>query len=139
MFILDTNVVSELRKVSLGKADANVQKWASICEARYFHLSAITIHELEIGILRLKHRKEYSSRILRRWLDEHVLQAFDGRIFPVDVAIAQRSAALHIPQTRPWADAFIAATALTHNLVVVTRNVQDFKPLGVTVLNPWLQ
>jgi toxin FitB len=72
-------------------------------------------------------------------MDAHVLQAFDGRIIPVDTPVAQRGAALHLPQTRPWADALIAATALVHRMTVVTRNVGDFQTTGAVVLNPWLQ
>ncbi|MRW89526.1 PIN domain-containing protein [Duganella sp. FT80W] len=138
MVILDTNVISELRKVALGKANANVAKWARHMEANTLYLSAITIHEIESGILRLKRRNDFSSEVLRLWLDNHVLKAFAGRILPVDTAVAQRTAALHLPQTRPWADAFIAATALVHGMVVATRNARDFQPMGVPVLNPWL-
>jgi predicted nucleic acid-binding protein len=138
MVILDTNVISELRKVALGKANINVAKSASHMEANTLYLSAITMHEIESGILRLKRRNDVSSEALRLWLDNHVLKAFAGRILPIDTAVAQRGAALHLPQTRPWADAFIAATALVHGMVVVTRNARDFQPMGVPVLNPWL-
>lgn len=139
MFILDTNVLSELRKVSLGKANANVTRWASGVEVEALYLSAITIHELELGILRLRPRNAAQSVVLRQWMDSHVLHAFDGRIIPVDTPVAQRGAALHLPQTRPWADALIAATALVHRMTVVTRNVGDFQTTGAVVLNPWLQ
>ncbi|MCU6502559.1 type II toxin-antitoxin system VapC family toxin [Rugamonas sp. A1-17] len=138
MFILDTNVVSELRKVALGKANSSVQQWATSAEPRALYLSAITIHELEIGVLQLKRRNAIGSEVLRKWLDGHVLSSFSGRILPVDTAVAQRAAVLHIPQTRPWADAFIAATALVHDMIVVTRNVSDYQSTGVRLLNPWL-
>ena len=77
------------------------------------------------------------ASILRNWLDGQVLPAFDGRIFPVDLAIAQRSAALHVPTTCPQRDGLIAATALVHSLTVVTRNLPDFARTGVPTLNPW--
>jgi toxin FitB len=77
--------------------------------------------------------------LLRRWMDEHVLTAFADRILPVDVAVAQRSAALHAPVPRPLADSLIAATAPVHNMTVVTRNTVDFESMGVGLLNPWLK
>ena len=139
MFILDTHVVSELRKVPLGKANANVRQWASGMEASALHLSAITIYELEVGILRLARRNDLNSGVLRQWLEEHVLKAFAGRIHAVDTAVAQRAAALQVPETRPWADALIAATALVHDMIMVTRDVGDFQSMGVLLLNPWLE
>jgi hypothetical protein len=139
MFILDTNVLSELRKVALGKANVNVTRWASGLDAKSLYLSAVTIHELELGILRLRPRNALHSAVLRQWMESHVLRAFEGRIIPVDTHVAQRGAALHLPQTRPWADALIAATALVHQMTVVTRNVGDFQTTGAMVLNPWLQ
>lgn len=138
MMILDTNVVSELRKVVLGKANANVQRWASETDASTMYLSSITIHELEVGIFRLQRRRDFSSEALRRWVDNYVLKAFSGRILPIDTAVAQRGASLQSPQTRPWADAFIAATALVHGMIVITRNTRDFQPMGVTVINPFI-
>lgn len=137
MLLLDTNVISELRKVALGKANTNVQQWALSMSADEMYLSAITIHELEIGIFRLKRRNAFSSDILRRWMDNYVLTAFIGHIVPVDTAVARRAATLHHAQTRPWADAFIAATALVHGMIVVTRDTGDFQPMGVPVLNPF--
>lgn len=139
MFILDTNVVSELRKVALGKANINVSLWASAIEPKVLYLSAVTIHELEVGILQLKRRNVFSSAILRKWMDTHVLQVFADRILPIDSTVAQRGASLHFPNTRPWADAFIAATALVHGMTIVTRNVSDFQSTGAAVLNPWLK
>lgn len=138
MFILDTNVVSELRKARSGKANGNVVRWRVRADPDSLYLSAITIHELEAGILMLERRHPISGASLRDWMEFHILPLYSGRILPVDTAVAQCSAALHIPQTRPWADAFIAATGLVHGMTVVTRNVGDFLPTGVTVFNPWL-
>jgi predicted nucleic acid-binding protein len=98
---------------------------------------AITIHELEIGVLLAERRDPPHGRILREWLSGHVLVAFDGRILPVDTAVAQRSAQLSVPDKRPLQDGLIAATALVHGMTVVTRNVADFAPTGARVLDPW--
>lgn len=137
MYLLDTNVVSELRKVRAGRADKKVAAWADSVSATSLFLSVISIHELEIGALLIQRRDATQGAVLRTWLDDHVLPAFSGRILPVDTVVAQRSAKLHIPDPRPDRDAFIAATALVHGMTVVTRNVGDFTPTGVEVLNPW--
>lgn len=139
MYLLDTNMVSELRKVSSGKADAGVAAWAERVDASSLFLSAISVHELELGVRLMERRDAAQGALLRQWLQESVLPAFDGRILPVDVAVARRSAALHVPDPHPLRDGFIAATALVHSLVVVTRNVADFNASGVELLNPWQQ
>lgn len=138
MFILDTNVVSELRKIRLGKADPHVERWADSVNAGTLHISAITILELEIGILQLERKDPRRGAILRIWLDTLVLPEFRGRIFPVDTAVAQRCASLHVPGLRAERDALIAATALVHGMTVVTRNLADFEPIGALVINPWI-
>ncbi|MEY4882216.1 MAG: hypothetical protein RIS34_70 [Pseudomonadota bacterium] len=138
MYLLDTNVVSELRKVRLGKADARVAVWADSVEAGDLYLSVITLQELEIGVLLAERRDPSQGSVLRVWLNAHVLPAFTGRILAVDTAVAQRSARLHVPDPRPVRDGLIAATALVHGMTVVTRNVADFESTGVVVLNPWV-
>lgn len=137
MFILDTNVVSELRKAKAGRADPNVTAWATSVPAGSLFLSAITILELETGTLQVARRDPAQGTILRAWLDGHVLPAFAGRVLSVDTAVAQRCAALHVPDPRAERDALIAATALVHGMTVVTRNVADFAPTGVPIINPW--
>lgn len=137
MYLLDTNVVSELRKGGAGKADANVVAWAAGVPAALLYLSAITILELELGVLLVERRDERQGAVLRRWLDEHVMTAFDERILPVDAAVAGQCARLHIPDPRPDRDALIGATALQHKMTVVTRNIADFRPMRVAILNPW--
>jgi len=137
MYLLDTNVVSEMRKIRPGKADARVARWADSTDADDLYLSVITIHELEIGVLLTERRDRSQGAVFRSWLDGHVLTAFSGRILPVDIAVAQRGARLHVPDPRPVRDGLIAATALVHGMTVVTRNVADFEPSGVPVLNPW--
>lgn len=137
MYLLDTNLVSELRKIRLGKADVRVAAWADSVDAAELYLSVITIQELEMGVLLLERRDSAQGALLRTWLDAHVLPAFAGRILPVDIAVARRSARLHVPDPRPVRDGLIAATALVHGMTVATRNVADFEPAGVPTLNPW--
>ena len=137
MFVLDTNVVSELRKVRLGKADANVAAWAQSVDAADLFVSAITVMEMELGVLSIERKDATQGAMLRAWLEQHVLPEFSGRTLPVDTAVAQRCARLHVPDKRGERDALIAATALVHGMTVVTRNVADFKPTGVPILNPW--
>ncbi len=137
MYVLDTNVVSELRKIRLGKADSQFAIWADSIEAMDLYLSVITIQELEIGVLLAERRDPSQGAVFRLWLNSHVIPAFNGRILDVDTAVAQRSAKLHVPDSRPVRDGLIAATALVHGMTVVTRNVADFEPTGVPTLNPW--
>ena len=138
MYLLDTNVVSELRKVRLGKADLRVAQWADSVDAADLYVSVITIQELEIGVLLAERRDPPQGAMLRAWLTDYVMPAFSGRILDIDTTIARRSAQLHVPDPRPVRDGLIAATALVHHMTVVTRNVADFEPTGVAVLNPWV-
>ncbi|MEW6561009.1 MAG: type II toxin-antitoxin system VapC family toxin [Pseudomonadota bacterium] len=137
MFVLDTNVVSELRKVRHGKADANVTAWSQSVDAAALFLSAITIMELELGVLSIERRDVAQGAMLRLWLEQQVLPEFSARTLPVDTAVAQRCARLHVPDRRGERDALIAATALVHGMTMVTRNVADFKFSGVPLVNPW--
>jgi toxin FitB len=136
MFLLDTNVISELRR--LEKADGNVVTWAGTVAAASFFLSAISIFEIELGTLQIARRDANQGAILRSWIDDQILPRFEGRILPIDTAVAQRRAHLHVPDPRAERDALIAATALVHGLTVVTRNIADFKRLGVQLLDPWV-
>lgn len=137
MFVLDTNVVSELRKIRSGKADSNVAEWADRVDAIDLYLSAITVLELETGVLRMERRDPIQGAILRAWMDRRVLPEFAGRVLPIDTEVARRCAGLHVPNSRSERDALIAATALVHGMTVVTRNVADFEATGVTLMNPW--
>lgn len=137
MFLLDTNVVSELRRAGRGLADPGLVAWAEQADPAALFLSVVSLHELELGVRLKQHRDPRQGQLLRQWLDQQVVPSFDGRILPVDEAVARRSAALHVPDPRPLRDGLIAATALVHAMVVVTRNVSDFLPTGVEVLNPW--
>ena len=137
MFLLDTNVVAELRRAGTGRADPGVVAWAEQADPAALFLSVVSLHELEMGVRLKQHRDPRQGQLLRHWLDQQVVPAFAGRILPIDEAVARCSAALHLPDPRPLRDGLIAATALVHAMVVVTRNVGDFLPTGVEVLNPW--
>ena len=135
MYIVDTNVISELRKAK--KTHQNVRKWAERVPSASLYISVISLLELEIGILLIDRRDQEQGAILRAWMDRHVLPTFSDRILAIDTAVAQRCATLHVPNPRSDRDALIAATALVHGLTVATRNVADFERTGVGVLNPW--
>jgi predicted nucleic acid-binding protein len=135
MFLLDTNVISELRRPD--KADRNVVAWAGTIPAATFFLSAISILEIELGALLMARKDAAQGAVLRAWIDDQILPRFDGRILAIDTAVAQRCARLHVPDPRADRDALIAATAMVHGLTVVTRNVADFEPVGVALFNPW--
>ncbi len=137
MFVLDTNVLSELRKAGDGRADRNVVDWLSGQDAGLFYLSAITVMETNLGILLIERRDAVQGKLLRQWFESHVLPEFADRILPVDTSVAITCAALHVPNPRPERDALIAATALVHGMSIVTRNITDFQGTGVTVINPF--
>ena len=137
-YLLDTNVISELRKPA-GRASTNVRVWAGRQRTSDLLISVITVMEIEIGVARLERRDSVQGDVLRKWLERDLLVAFATRILPVDLAVVRRASAMHVPDPRPERDVLIAATALNLNLVVVTRNIADFKPLGVELLNPWDQ
>ena len=137
MYLLDTNVISEFRKIAAGKADDRVTKWSNGLDFTTMHISVITIHELEIGTLRIEQRDPPQGAIYREWLDNDVLVAFSGRILALDFAASRIAAKLHVHDPAPFRDAFIAATAVAHGMTVVTRNTADFVRTGVPLLNPW--
>jgi toxin FitB len=137
MYLLDTNVLSELRKIAVGKADKKVTKWANSVDTAELYLSTITIQEIEIGILLLERKDFTQANVFRHWLEVQVLPSFDKRILSVDVSVARKSASFYIPDPRPIRDSLIAATSVVHAMTMVTRNVEDFQLPGVKVLNPW--
>lgn len=134
--LLDTNIVSELRKQHPAES---VAAWAEGIRHQDAFLSVVTIREIEAGVLMVERRDEAQGAALRSWLEKNLLEGYAGRILPVDLAVARRAAALHVPDPRPERDALIAATALVHSMTVATRNVSDFDPLGVDIVNPWDQ
>ena len=137
MYLLDTNVVSELRKAHSGRADAMVVAWARPLPLGALFISAMTLLEIDIGVRLIERRDAVQGRVLRRWLDHDVARAFDRRVLPIDAAVARACAPLHVPDRRPDRDALIAATALVHGLTVATRNVADFAATGVPLIDPW--
>ncbi len=135
MFLLDTNVLSELRRPE--RANPGLVAWAADADPDALFISAMTLFELELGAERAQRKDEAQGRALRSWIDGQVMPEFAGRILPVDAPVVRRCAALHAPAPRPLRDSLIAATALVHRLTVVTRNVRDFDPLGVALVDPW--
>jgi predicted nucleic acid-binding protein len=137
MYLLDTNVVSELRPSRSHSPHAKVAAWAASVANGQLFLSAIVLLELRIGVLRKERTDPLQAGVLRRWLEQRVLPTFGSRILAVDAEVARRCAALMVPNPRSYRDALIAATALVHGMTVVTRNTRDFEPTGVAVINPW--
>lgn len=137
MFLLDTNVVSELRKAGTGRAPPAVVAWAQATEPATLFLPVIAVLEIERGVLMAERRDPAQGAALRAWLEGQVLPAFEGRILLVDAAVARRCAQLHVPDPKSDRDALIAAIALVHSMTVVTRNVADFMATGVRLLDPF--
>ena len=135
MYLLDTNVLSELRRRD--RTDVRVAAWADSVDPTALFVSVVTILEIEMGVLAVERRDATQGALLRRWLEEHVLPAFDDRILPVDTQVARQCAQLHVPDRRAERDALIAATALIHRMTVVTRDITDFEPMKVKLLDPW--
>lgn len=142
MYLLDTNVLSELRKAPPShknprSVSRNVLAWSRSVSLGSMYISVITLLELERGTLLLERRDPRQGAVLRSWISGHVLDAFSDRTLVVDAQIALRCAAIHVPDPRSYRDSLIAATAIVHGMTVVTRNTSDFKMPGVTLLNPW--
>jgi predicted nucleic acid-binding protein len=138
MFLLDTNVLSELRKAGSNRANLNVINWASKQSVSGLFISAITILEIEMGILQLERKDSKQACKYRTWLESHVLPTFSEKILPFDTSVALQCAQLHVPDPKSERDAMIAATALVHGLTLVSRNEKDFKHIDMKVINPWV-
>ena len=138
MFLLDTNILSEIRKISQGRADPALAHWVQAIDFDRCHLCVITLLEIEQGILRVQHRGDEAQFLrLEKWLNDTVLPTFGARILPIDAHTARICARLHVPDQRPYNDALIAACAIRHGLTLVTRNTRDFAALQVPLLNPF--
>ena len=135
MFLLDTNVVYDLRRTD--KAPAPLLAWSRSVNAHDLYISCITLFELELGVRLRERRDAAQGRVLRQWLETRVVPEFEGRVLDIDATIARRCAVMHVPNPAPERDAWIAATALVHGLTVVSRNTRDFAACGAQVLNPW--
>jgi hypothetical protein len=137
MYLLDTNVISELREPKSRPTDRRVLRWARSVPPNALYLSVVSVLELELGMLQINRRDPIQGEILRVWIEGKIIPRFAGRVLAIDLEIARRCAALHVPNPRSERDAYIAATALVHKMTVVTRNTADFVPTGVPTLNPW--
>jgi hypothetical protein len=134
-YLVDTNLLSELRK--LRAADIGVRRWAAGVNAGDLYLSVVTVFEIQMRVLRLERKDHRQAKMLHAWLHSKVIPEFEGRILPIDMPEALRCAQLHVPDPCSFRDSLIAATALSHGMTVVTRDVKNFKPTGVSLLNPW--
>lgn len=134
MHLIDTNVLSELRRRD--RADPGVIAWFKATPEKLMAISAVTIAEIEAGVRKIERRDAAQGALIRRWA-EGVFEAFATRCLPIDEAAARICGSLHVPDLRPERDAWIAATALSRDLTVVTRNVRDFQPMNVKTVNPW--
>jgi len=135
MFLLDTNVISELRH-GKPQQSAAVRAWAEEQPVQQLYLASITVLELEIGVLRMERKDRSQGKVLRTWI-EAVLQQFNGQVLPFAAKTAQHCAVMHVPDAKSMRDSMIAATALQHGLALVTCNVSDFAGINVKLINPW--
>lgn len=133
-FLLDTNVVSELRKEA--RANRGVRSWFEQTTAEDLALSVLVLAEIRLGILRLRRRDPQAANHLASWL-EQVSRHHEGRILPVDEIVARHWADLNAVRTLPVVDSLMAATALAHGLTLVTRNERDFAGVDVKLVNPF--
>ena len=134
MYLLDTDIVFELRNAKAGATDPGLAAWATRAPRASLFISAVTLLELETAVAQTERRDKAAGAALRAWLDGPVIQAFEGRILAVDAAVARGRARVALVDSR---DALLAATALDHGLTLVTRNVAAFKVNRLKVFNPW--
>ncbi|ESQ83790.1 hypothetical protein AEAC466_11525 [Asticcacaulis sp. AC466] len=135
MYLLDTPVITELRKAKSGRCDDNVMRWAAGVARQNMYMSAIGLLELENSVVKIERKDRNQGAPLRLWLDEQVMKAFDGRILAIDAVVVKKRAAL--PEYKSDRDALLAATAQVHGLTLVTRNVAVFKTTKIKLFNPW--
>lgn len=137
MYLLDTNIISEIRKLAKNKCDKNVADWVRSTSKDLMFTNAVVMMELERGVMSIERKDTTQGKLLRHWFEMDVKPAFHGKILKIDEQTAQICAKLHIPDHSPENDAWIAASAIQHNLVLVTRNTADFARTGVKLFNPF--
>jgi toxin FitB len=137
MFLLDTNIISETRKLGTNRIDHKAALWLASVDVEATFLSAMTIFELERGVQQMERRDAKQGAVLRRWLDDQIMVAYENRTLPLSRDMALVCASLHIPDPKSERDAWIAATAINAELTLVSRNVSDFANMGVMLLNPF--
>lgn len=135
MYLLDSNIISEIRR--LDRANAGVQAWLNATDSAEIYTSAVTMMELERGVLAMERKDKAQGAILRVWLEQTIKPAFAARILPIDERTAAICARLHVPNRAPENDAWIAALAIQYRLTLVTRNERDFERTGAKLLNPF--
>lgn len=137
MYLLDTNIISELRLIAKGRANPKLTQWARTCHSDDFFTSVVVLMELQKGILNKQRKDPKQAKVLKNWYDTIILPMFEGRILSIDNHTANICACLHIPNPAPENDAWIASTAIQHNLTLVTRNTKDFDIPQLSLLNPF--
>lgn len=135
-YVLDTNVVSALR---VRGRNPSVEAWAGSIPATEQFVTAVTIAEIERGVVAKERTDEAQGKVLRRWLEERLLTAFADRVLPFDLPAARILATLRVPEHAPLDDALIAAIAKAADMTIATRITKHFEPLGVRSHNPWNQ
>lgn len=139
MYLLDTNIISESRKLGTPKVDPRAARWLGQVDFETTFVSAMTIFELERGVRQIERRDTKQGAALRRWLDDQVMTTYENRTLPLSRSVALICAGLHIPDPKSERDAWIAATAIEAELILVSRNVVDFAGIGVGLINPFEQ
>ena len=134
MYLLDSQVVLELRKAKAGRTDAGLATWAAGVSRQNLFLSALSLLELENSAKEIERQDKAGGAALRAWIADQVMPAFEGRILAVDAAVVRRRAQLALADTR---DALLAATAIEHGLTLVTRQTAAFKGARLKLFNPW--
>jgi len=133
-YLVDTNIVSELRKKR--RCDPGVAAWFAQVPSEEIYLSALTLGEIRKGIESLRRRDAASAEVLDRWLHE-LAADYAGRILPIDQAIAEQWGRFNVPDPLSMLDSLLAATASVHRMTLVTRNLKDVERTGVGCLNPF--
>lgn len=137
MYLLDTNIISESRKIGSSRVDPCAARWFSLVDVETTFVSAMTIFELERGVRQMERRDTKQGTVLRRWLNDQFMTTYENRTLPLSRAVALICAGLHIPDPKSERDAWIAATAIDAELTLVSRNVGDFANMGVGLINPF--